>query len=556
MSLDSGNSSLNVTNAAQIVALNASGTTGGTLTATYNAATVAGTADVQAVSLTNTANTTINANGIETVNITAVGANTAAQVTGNGITNVNVGGAGSIALANTLAATTTTFNASANTGGVSAIFAAGGNVTATGGSSNDSFNFGTGLTANAAGAPGDVVNGGAGFDTVRVTSAGNYSAATAAAPFNGLTSIERVSFDGVNGATVNGATFTNTGITNIEFNTSGVVAVPGNAGPDGIAGNGDDVAAIVADPTVGADTIDNAGSARTYEFGTANAGAATFNLNGTSTTLNIGLLGTLGTAAINDGLDANVGALNVNLSATAPAGSLATININSMGDLADAVAGVGGTFNDVGTITAVAGSTINISGAGNLDLVGLTNRGTINASTSTGNLVIEGSAISTTNTAAVSGGDTITLGAGIDIVQFGSGAASGVANTTNAATTALGLQFDVVNSFNAAVGGDVLDFTGIAGDADYTALSATAQASINALSGAAATVRAAADIAVANTAQDGVVAGEWTAFTFQGQTYAVYDAADGAGEVFVDADDLLVQLTGVTVANLGDANFA
>lgn len=470
----------------------------------YNASVVTGLADEQNIAVSG-ANAAVSVNGIETFSVAATGVNTL-NLFNNGST-VNVSGDGSLNLLNV--SNVTTLDASANAGGVTATIGSG-NVAVTGGTGDDSFNFGAGLTAASTGVAGDVVNGGDGMDTVRVTTSGDLSAAAAAAPFNALTSVERVSFDGT-GVTLNGATFTNAGITNIEFNT-----------------NGNDV-------------INNAGSARTYEFGTANNGTAVFNMNGTSTVLNLALLGTDPTVAANDGNDADVGAVTVNLSGTAPAGTLATINIDSQGDLA------AGRFNDVGTITAVAGSTINISGAGDLDLTGLTNRGTIDASAATGNLVIEGS------DSVNSAGDKITLGAGVDTVQFDSGLDSGAVNNTSAATTALGLQVDVVNSFTAGNGGDILDATIGAGDSDYTALVASAQAAINALSGAGATLQAAADIATNAIVQSGA-AGEWSAFTFQGQSYAVYDAATDGN--FVENNDLLVQLTGVTVADLTDANFA
>ena len=476
----------------------------------YNADVVSGVDDAQDIALDG-ANAGVNVAGIETFNVEATGSNTLNL--GNDGNTVNVSGDGSLTLTGALGVTT--LDASANTGGVTATLAAG-NVAVTGGAGDDSFDFGTGLTAVATGVPGDVVDGGEGMDTVRVSNAAatDLSAAADAAPFNALTSVERVSFDGAGGVTLNGATFTNAGITNLEFNTTGN------------------------------DVIDNAGSARTYEFGDLNDGSATFNMSGASTVLNLALLGTDPGAATDDGADADVGALNVNLSGTAPAGTLTTINIDSQGDLAET--GVA-SFNNVGTVSAVAGSTINITGAGNLDLANLAARGTIDASAATGNLVIEGSVIDTTTTAAVSGGDTITLGAGADTVQFTSPAASGVVNTTTAETTALGLQVDVINSFTAGNGGDVLDIVG--SNVEYTALTAAVQADIDALSGATATLQNAANIAA-----DIATANEWTAFTFQGQTYAQYDF-DGNGDYDAGAD-LLVQITGVSVADLNDTNFA
>ena len=107
----------------------------------------------------------------------------------------------------------------------------------------------------------------------------------------------------------------------------------------------------------------------------------------------------------------------------------------------------------------------------------------------------------------------------------------------------------MVNGFTAGNGGDVLDFTGVAGDSDYTALTAAVQAQIDALSGATATLQNAADIAA-----DIATADEWTAFTFQGQSYAQYDS-DGNGN-YDAGSDLLVQITGVSVADLNDTNFA
>lgn len=518
LSLSNGNGTMIGQNVANLVDLELNNTNGGTLRANYNADTIAGLADVQNVSLNNTTNSTVTVAGVETVNIEARGANTGATLNAGAATTINVSGSGSLAL-NAVGAAVTTFDASANTGGVRTTFTAGGDVAATGGSGNDTFNFGTGLTTA------DVVNGGEGFDTVRVSNAiaVDISAATAAAAFNGLTSIERVAFDGA-GVTLNGATFTNAGVTNIEMNTGGN------------------------------DTINNAASARTYEFGTANAGSATFNMNGTSTELNLAMLGTQGTAAPNDGTSANVNNIFVNLSGVAPAGSTATININSMGDLADGAAGV---YNNVGVITAVAGSTIKITGEGNLDIAGLANRGTIDASSATGNLILEGSqaTLATVVNSALSGADIVTLGAGRDTVQFDNGLDSGVLNNTPGAV-ADAMFVDVINNFTAGANGDVLDWTGAVGTVQYTAMTAAIQAQIDALSGAGATLLAAANLAV-DLAETAAGAG-WTAFSFQGQTYALYDAdgGAGAGETYNANNDLLVQLTGVAVADLTAANFA
>ncbi len=552
VALQSGNSNFFVQGSDTVVDLEVNNTTGGAINVNYNANVAGGTTDVQNVALSNASSdltamgvTTIGTNNIETIALTATGTNNVFLGASVQLSTVTVAGAGSVNLTGNsenltddptfgapalLQGTVTTFNASANTGGVTVAFedgtggGAAGNVAVTGGAGADDFDFGQGFTAA------DTVNGGDGFDTIRVDltgAPGDLSAAGAAARYNALTSVERVQFDGSTGVTLNGATFNNAGITNIQLNT------------------------------VGADTINNAGSARTYEIGTSNTGAATFNMNGGSTTLNIDLLGATGTLAQNDGNDANVGTLTVALSGTEAPTTVATINLTSSGDLADA-AGVAANFNNVGIINTRAGSTINIDGDGNLDIAGLANRATVDASALTGRLVIEGSdasaaSVNTQVAGAATGADVITLNAGQATVEFSSALDSGSLNTTP--TAAAGSMFlDVINGFTAGANGDVLDALIVAGDSDYTALSSAAQAAINQLAGPAATLQAAADIAAAAVVQDGVIAGEWTAFTFQGQTYALYDAA--AGATYDAANDLLVQITGVNVADLTDANFA
>ena len=546
VSLVNGNSSLNVTNAASIVDLAASNTTaGGILTVNYTAAAVAGTADVQAISLNNTVGTEFVVNGVETFNIAAVGANTGASVFGNAVTTVNVSGAGSLVLANPLDVTMTTFNAAANTGGVTATFS-GGNVTATGGAGNDTFNFGAGLTATAGVVVGDVVNGGAGIDTVRVTTGGNLELAAAAAPFSTLTSIERVAFDGV-GVTLNGATFNNVGITNIALNT------------------------------VGADVINNAGSARTYEFGAANTDGAQFNMSAGSTTLNLDLLGTVGTTPVAGVANTvEVGALAITPAGVASATNVTAITLSSLGNFTagtfvnttggtEVVSLTAGTFNSVGAITAASGSTLTLDGNAALDIAGSVNNITINASALTGSLVVQGSAfvgelgaaavvgVGGVATAATNTGvDTITLGSARDVVQFSAnGSDSGTIQITGTAATAAAtgvVLVDTINGFTAGANGDVLDIAGT--PATYTALAAASQTAISALSGADATLLGAANVA----ANGNVVAG-WTAFAFQGQTYALYEAAADATGGFVNADTL-VQLSGVSAAALTVDNFA
>jgi hypothetical protein len=491
---------------------------GADLFVSYDASVVAGVNDTQDITFENLnggGTTFVNVNGIEQLNVTAIGDNVAG-VDGSPFATVNTLGAGNLVYANFFGAPTTTFNAAAATGDIAATFS-GNNQAVTGGAGDDVFNFLTTLTAD------DTVNGGAGVDSVQLDTAGisNFSAAADAAGINAITNVERLSFYGANGVTINGATFQNSAVTNLQFATDG------------------------------GDIINNAGSARTYEFadlnGTSSNGDATFNMNGTSTTLNISLLGTDGSQlAADDGNSVDIDDLFVNLSGVQPAGTTATINIVSNGDLADS------NFNDIDTVTTAAGSTVNVSGTGNLELGGFADRAIINASALTGDLNLFGSnfAVGALPADFESGADVITLGQGDNVVNFGD-LSSGVGSDSVTGTYAGTLLVDVVNGFTAGANGDVLNASNsVAFDADYTALTAPLQADINLLAGGAATLRAAADIAASAALGD-----EWTAFTFQGQTYAMYDA-DAATTTYDDANDVLVQITGVTVANLTDANFA
>lgn len=110
------------------------------------------------------------ANEFETLNISATGTNVVTnliQGTGAGALaatkTVNVTGAGKVTVTNALAATVTSVDASANTGGVSFDLTATGAVTAKGGSGADTFKMGASLTTA------DVLTGGDGTDIIGVT---------------------------------------------------------------------------------------------------------------------------------------------------------------------------------------------------------------------------------------------------------------------------------------------------------------------------------------------------------------------------------------------------
>jgi len=559
ITLANGSGDANITNLQALVTLGATNTTGGTLDVDYAAQAVAGLSDVQNIAFNNAGlnteagRTAISVDGVETFAVTATGANVV-NLVGTDVATITVAGAGSVDFGQ-VGTTVETFNASASTGAITVDVSSTTNVAVTGGSGNDQFIFGTSFTAD------DTVNGGAGFDTLIVEDAGNLSLAADAAPFNALTSIERVVFTGDDGVTLNGTTFNNAGITNLQFDTGGN------------------------------DVILNAGSARTYEFATGNAGSAEFALKTGATTLNIDLLGTAGTAAPNNGTDADLAGLTVTTAGANSTTTPVTINLSSNGDLADtffnAVNTAAGTpvgtaptdaqINETGRITAASGSTVNVDGDGNLQIIGavaeqapgtlnagFANNVNLNTSALTGNTILAGSDVALTapgaNTSTTTGVDTFTLGAGKDIIVFTSGSASGIAEAATvggAVGTATGnILVDTINNFTAGTGGDVL-YRGTAltqvnagAQGNYTALLSATQDTINSLSGAGATLSQAANLA----ANDASTA--WTAFSFGNETYALFDAGQGDNTGYASGTDTLVKLTGVSIASLTDANFA
>ena len=143
------------------------------------------------------------------------------------------------------------------------------------------------------------------------------------------------------------------------------------------------------------------------------------------------------------------------------------------------------------------------------------------------------------------GGDTLTGGAGADTFRFvagESGALTGGSSIT---------RFDVITDFTAGATGDRLDLGTLNGSAFVTGANATA---FDALTAAERTTVAAEAtlLDAANAALAAATDSNWTAFAWQGSTYAIYDTDNG----FDNAAAVLVQLTGVNVADLVAANFA
>lgn len=155
-------SSANVafTNQDAIVDLEASGNASGNVTLTYLASTVNGSADSQNITFSNTTNGTVTVDGVETLNVTALGESTITQLDGADATVLNISGAGDLTLSN-VETSMVTISAADMTGALDITLGTA-DITLTGGSGNDTFTFAATLNKS------DTVTGGDGVDTLEL----------------------------------------------------------------------------------------------------------------------------------------------------------------------------------------------------------------------------------------------------------------------------------------------------------------------------------------------------------------------------------------------------
>lgn len=196
----------------KVAALEISGVTGGQTEIAYAAAAVAGATDVQTISLNGVAanGTGIVVNGVETVNVTSVGVNSATALT-TGAATINFDGAGSlfIGAGGDAAVLTgaTKIDGSKATGALAFEIDSTKDVTATGGSGDDTIGAGTtALTVL------DKLDGGLGKDFVQFGT----GATLPAAAVTNIVNFEGVQvIDATGGAAINVSNFT--GSTLAEF---------------------------------------------------------------------------------------------------------------------------------------------------------------------------------------------------------------------------------------------------------------------------------------------------------------------------------------------------
>lgn len=526
---------------------------------------VTGAADTAKVTLTNNGSALVasdqfinlrgtSAGGFETLEITATGANRIAEIlsdvgvgldVGAGATNsvrtIKVDGEGSLRVQNALTSTTT-FDASANKGGVNVTLDNAGDITVTGGEGNDTFNLGANLTNT------DKVDGGAGRDTVSV------SAGTGLGVGNKVSNVEILR---VNGAATS-FTFDNDDITTIDAIVHNVAG--------GVGMTYQDMAvAAAADATKGLTILD--------------AGNLVYNLKG---------VGGLGSS--DQGLYTTIGSSSA-ASALQTAGGVATgtLGTDASSLTLDVKAFGGQTALGTGIITADRATSITIKGGAATEAftiagIAATNLvlNSIDASTFAGNLTVAGTGgaqaikggsgndvLGTGGRAAFTGaelGDILSGGAGNDTFTFAvtdstsdtagvTDVNGGVSGAFTAAQKALFTQITDLNlgGATAATQVDLLDLTAVNGaftgatTVVVNAGAATALAGVNfgtavnaVLADLAGLGALAASLPVGTTAVAGL-------FTWGGETFliATHDIGDATAG-YTAGEDIIINITGVT----------
>ena len=250
---------LTFNNLAAIVDLEINSTSGQVNeTVGYVAAAVAGTTDIQKVSLSSATMGTLTVAGVETMAFTAVAGNTTiAAVAAAAMTKATIEGSGNLTITGALTGATT-IDASTATGAVKVQADATKNVAFTGGTGADTINMDVGLTSA------DTLNGGAGTDTLRLATQATF-AVTAQ---TNVTNFEALQIDAASTGTLDLSLY---GATNafktVTLGTGGIDQVGLVAGQTVAITKGVTGSAITVD-------LDNATNAGTGSFALASDSAA------------------------------------------------------------------------------------------------------------------------------------------------------------------------------------------------------------------------------------------------------------------------------------------
>jgi len=372
--------------------------------------------------------------GYETISIVSGGnaANTIAALAGSTPATLNISGSRGLTITGSLAAATTAINAAAAAGNVAVTHTNAAVVTFTGGAGDDTITLGATYVGGADGtANRDTINGGAGSNTLSITSA----VASVAVNQANVTNIQTIS--------ISDAVANNIDLTRFASATGLTQATAGVA--------------------VGANTFTfNSGSTITINSTTAGNSARSYVVGGT---------------AINDTLTLTKAAAATNLGNAAQTFTgIEVLNINT-----NATAGAALTFGGALTMAPTAGGTssIAVSGANNLVLTGAVTAGNVDASklTGTGSLQMglaagglagagrivgsaQGDQLVGSAAADIiqsgAGNDTVQAGAGIDTIDLG----DGLDVVRISAAAANGADRDLITGFTAGNGAtaDVFNF--------------------------------------------------------------------------------------------------
>ena len=344
------------------------------VTVGYDASIVTGTADVGNITVsTSTGGGDLVINGVETINVTATGEDNDLNVDGDDLDTVNVLGTGDINM--DVDASVTTLDASANTGGVTINATAAADVIFTGGTGADTFAF-----AAAAYDEDDTVDGGDGTDTLNITAFATVSG-------------ESYSSDNVEVLLLESAAVTVEVDQFSGYEDFTTVGVDAGAHALVLSDVDMDSTVLVTNSTSGTDvTQTSLGVTFASDTGTSDSATITLTGDGNDT-----------------GVDLTVTTLNVD--------EIETVNlvVNATSDGSIAVSTV--TLNEI--------DVLNISGAADIAIGGVTALTVIevNASTATGDVSLTLGAVASDLTGG-SGADTFAFGANLgttDTVDGGAG---------------------------------------------------------------------------------------------------------------------------------------
>lgn len=522
---------------------------------------VSGTTDVAKLTLTSNGNASVGSDqfinlrgtatgGFETLEITANGTNRIAEVlsdstvgldatatAANAVRTIKVSGEGSLRVDNALTSTTT-FDASANKGGVNVGLDNAGAITVTGGEGNDTFN----LAANLANT--DKIDGGAGRDTIRVSSTTNVGLTVG----NQVSNVEILRVDGARAT----FTFDNDDITSIDT----IVHNATNLG--GMMTYQDMAVASASDAAKGLTIL--------------NTGNVTYNLKG---------VGSLG--AINQGLYVKVGGTNaadaaaLQTAAANTGAATGTISTDGSSLTLDVQAFNGQTATGTGLITAnnITSLTIKGGATGEAFAVGaVTNTSglltSIDGSGFAGDLTVAGTAVGQVikggsgndtlstggRSAATTNGDVLTGGAGNDTFTFATADSTALPNAAvgGAFTAAQKALFTSITDLNlgGATAATAVDHVNLAAVLDFSTAGDVAIANGGAATALVGTTFGGAiDTLVAaggvlNTAGLSGAAASAGLFTWGGETFLVVNEAGAAATGYATTDTIVILVTGVS----------